>query len=259
MTIEPTRLIHEDPGFAHLVAASEEDGPSPAQVDEAVSLARRMASASRPRLWQWWLGAGTAIVGASMFGLIAASSLSSGSGTAKNAEATAPLVALAASPESPVAPVGAPAAGPSTTVENVVPSAEEPPVLAVASASAIRAVAPRGRAPTSKASADRHENARGAATGAERSTIDEELGLLSAARAGLAVNDIPASLRAVERYQTRFPSGLFAEEIEVIRIEALANSGERARAFALAERFLAANPSSAYAARVRSLAQRTRD
>ena len=132
-------------------------------------------------------------------------------------------------------------------------------MLAVASASAIRAVAPRGRPPTSKASADRHENARGASAGAERSTFDEELGLLSAARAGLAANDIPASLRAVERYQTRFPSGLFAEEIEVIRIEALSNSGERARAFALAERFLADNPSSAYAARVRSLAQRTRD
>ena len=248
MTTEPTRLIHEDPGFAHLVAASEEDGPSPARVDEAVSLARRMASASRPRLWRW-LGSGTAIVGASMMGLFAASSIFSGGGTAKNAEGMAPLVA---SPSSPIAPIVAPAAEPSGMVEGVVLSAPEPPSPAVASASAIRTVAPRGRPATSKASADR-------AAGAERSTFDEELGLLSAARAGLAANDIPASLRAVERYQTRFPSGLFAEEIEVIRIEALADSGERARAHALAERFLAANPSSAYAARVRSLAQRTRD
>lgn len=256
MTTEPTRLVHEDPGFAHLVAASEEDGPSPAQVNEAVSLARRMASASRPRLWQWWLGAGTAVVGASMIGLFAASNISSGGGTAKNGEGMAPLVELAALP---AAPIVAPAAEPSAMVESVVPSAQEAPAPAVASASAIRTVAPRGRPATSKASGDRHENARGAPAGAARSTFDEELGLLSAARAGLAASDTPASLRAVERYRTRFPSGLFAEEIEVIRIEALANSGERARAHALAEGFLTANPSSAYAARVRSLAQRTRD
>lgn len=249
MTIEPTRLVHEDPDFAHLVAASEEDGPTPAQVDEAVSLARRMASASRPRSWRW-LGAGTAVVGASMLGLIAASSLSSGGGAAaKNAEGTA----------SPAGPVVAPAAEPSTMPESIAPSAREPPPLAVASASAIRAVAPRGRPPTAKASGDRHERAQGGSAGAERSTFDEELGLLSAARAALAASDTPASLRAVERYRARFPSGLFAEEIEVIRIEALADSGERDRAHALAERFLAANPSSAYAARVRSLAQRTRD
>lgn len=252
MTIEPTRLIHEDPGFAHLVAASEEDGPSPVQVDEAVSLARRMASASRPRLWRL-LGVGTAVVGASMFGLVAASSVSSGSGAATSAAEMVPPVALAAGP------IVAPTAEPSTAVEDVAPSAEAPPLLAVAPASTIRTVAPRGRPPTAKAGGDRHENARGASAGEERSSFDEELGLLSAARAGLAARDTPASLRAVERYRSRFPSGLFAEEIEVIRIEALADSGERARAHALAERFLAVNPGSAYAVRVRSLAQRTRD
>lgn len=253
MTIEPTRLIHEDPGFAHLVAASEEDGPSPVQVDDAVSLARRMASASRPRLWRL-LGAGTAVVGASMFGLVAASSVSSGSGAATSAAEMAPPVALAAGP------IVAPTAEPSNAVEDVAPSAEAPPLLAVAPASTIRTVAPRGRPATAKPGGDRHEeNARGPSAGEERSTFDEELGLLSAARAGLAARDTPASLRAVERYQSRFPSGLFAEEIEVIRIEALADSGDRARAHALAERFLAVNPSSAYAVRVRSLAQRTRD
>lgn len=251
MTTEPTRLIHEDPGFAHLVAASEEDGPSPAEVDDAVALARRMVSTTRPRSWRWF-GSGAAIVGASMCGLFAASSIFSGNGTTKDAEGMAPLVASIASPA-----VVAPPPEPSATVESIVPSAEEPPVPAAGSASTIRTAAPRGRPPTSKASDDRPGKA--ASAGVERSTFDEELRLLSAARAGLAASDVPASLRAVERYQARFPSGLFAEEIEVIRIEALASSGERASAHALAERFLADNPSSAYAARVRSLAQRTRD
>jgi len=253
MTTEPTRLIHEDPDFAHLVAASDEDGPSPAEVDEAVSLARRMVSTSRPRPWRW-LGSGAAIVGASMCGLFAASSIFSGDGSTKSTDGMAPLVT---SPASVSAPVLAPPASPSATVENVVPSAEEPPVPAARPASAIRTDEPRGRPPTSKASDDQRRKA--ASAGAERSTFDEELALLSAARAGLATSDVPTSLRAVERYRARFPSGLFAEEIEVIRIEGLASSGERASAHALAERFLAANPSSAYAARVRSLAQRTKD
>ncbi len=255
MTTEPTRLIHEDPDFAQLVAASEEDGPSPAEVDEAVALARRMASTRRPGPWRW-LGSGAAIVGASMCGLFAASSILSGKGATRNAEGMPPLVATAASTASAAPAFVAPPAEPSATTESIVPSTEDPSALAPAATSTVRTDAPRRRPTTSKVS--HPQRGKAASAGAEPSTFDEELALLSAARAGLAANDVPASLRAVERYRARFPSGLFAEEIEVIRIEALASSGERASAHALAERFLAANPSSAYAARVRSLAQRTK-
>jgi outer membrane protein assembly factor BamD (BamD/ComL family) len=63
----------------------------------------------------------------------------------------------------------------------------------------------------------------------------------------------------VTRYERRFPAGVFAEEIYVIRIDALAMGGERTRARALAERFLTAHPTSAYVARVHSIAERCRD
>ena len=94
---------------------------------------------------------------------------------------------------------------------------------------------------------------------AGQGTFREELALVSAARTALETGDASACLRAVDRYDERFRAGIFAQEIEVLRIEALAASGDRTRARALAERFLAVNAKSPYADRVRSLIERTRD
>ncbi|MDF2693086.1 MAG: hypothetical protein K0S65_1469 [Labilithrix sp.] len=254
MTNEPKRLVDEDPGFARLVAASEDDGPSPAEIDEAVVLARRMVSASRWRTWRW-LGSGTAIVGASVLGFFAVTSTSSGNSAPKPAEVVTPFVESAAPTNTPLM---APAPERAAIADGVTPSPSEQPALAVTSASLMRAAAPRARTALD-AGVGKHANAESTGTPSEPSTFDEELGLLSTARSGLQTKDIPTCLRAVERYEARFPSGLFAEEMEVIRIDALATSGERARAHALAERFLVVNPRSAYAARVRSLAERTKD
>jgi hypothetical protein len=64
-------------------------------------------------------------------------------------------------------------------------------------------------------------------------------------------------MRTVARYDERFHAGIFALEIEVLRIEALAASGDRAQARSRAATFLAANAKSPYAERVRSLIERT--
>jgi hypothetical protein len=91
-----------------------------------------------------------------------------------------------------------------------------------------------------------------------RGTFSEELALTSAARAALARGDVVSCLSAVDRYQRTFGSGVFAQEIDVIRIEALAKSGERERAHSSAQRFLDTNATSPYADRVRSVFENTK-
>ncbi len=84
----------------------------------------------------------------------------------------------------------------------------------------------------------------------------EELALVSAARSALEANDYASCLRAADRYDERFRSGVLRQEIEVIRITALFDSGERTRGEAPARRFLAAHGASPYASQVRSLLER---
>ena len=85
------------------------------------------------------------------------------------------------------------------------------------------------------------------------STFQEQLALLETARSALARGDTEACLRTTDRYDERFRSGLFSDEIAVMRIEALAARGDHARAQTLGEAFLARNPDSAYASRLRSI------
>jgi len=92
-----------------------------------------------------------------------------------------------------------------------------------------------------------------------QSTFVEELSLVKSARAALARRDIDGCLRDVDRYDRTFAAGVFAEEIAVIRIEALARSGGHAQARTLAERFLSGHDSSPYASRVRSVLQAMQD
>jgi outer membrane protein assembly factor BamD (BamD/ComL family) len=61
------------------------------------------------------------------------------------------------------------------------------------------------------------------------------------------------ALHTLDEHDRRFPSGPLSIEARVLRIEALACRGDIARASRLAEAFLAQNPASAHAARVRSL------
>jgi hypothetical protein len=234
---EPTRLIDEDPGIARLAAALKGDGPSSEQLDKALAVATKAAAADGPPGGSSrWLGSSAGTIALAVIGVVAllgvvvaVSSKPPNEGTASSQERMAPLVTatlapVPAMPTSPEAPVV------SMRVDDLPPA----PMIAP---------------PASRARE----------TPAAKPTFAEELALAAKARSALESGDIASCLRAVDEYDVRFRTGTFAQEIDVIRIEALAKSGQSARAFALAERFLAANPRSPYADRVRSVLENTKE
>ncbi|HMI91969.1 MAG TPA: hypothetical protein VK509_11425 [Polyangiales bacterium] len=79
-----------------------------------------------------------------------------------------------------------------------------------------------------------------------------ELRLLDAAERSLA-SDPARSLAMIEHQARRFPAGQLVQERELIAIEALVRLGQRARAEARAQHFLAQHPDSTHARRVRTL------
>ncbi len=256
----PTRLILEDPDFARLVAASTREEPSSDQMEKALSTATSAAAASR-----WSLAWGSGLAGRLTIGLAAVGiAVAIGFTTMHRGESTNPV----AVPASPVAAVsGAPPAVVAPAHIEVAPPVAQTasvPVEALADAPAAEPSSPKRIARNrDRASADfralpeRAAVQSSSAGSAGTSSFAEELALVSAARAALEKGDVADGLRAIDAYDARFRSGTFAQEMAVMRIEALASSGERARARELAMRFLEANAKSPYAARVRSLLERT--
>lgn len=151
----------------------------------------------------------------------------------------APRVAMVGAPASP-------AAAPS-------PGARAPePALPAAT---VQGTAGSGM-PHGASARPRHAAARDV-RGAERNPGEAadpaaELALLKRAKAG-ARSAPQHALVLVAEHEQRFPHGVLVEEREVIAIEALIASGERAAAEARAARFFTRFPSSAHARRVRAL------
>ncbi|HJL18287.1 MAG TPA: hypothetical protein RMH99_21665, partial [Sandaracinaceae bacterium LLY-WYZ-13_1] len=83
--------------------------------------------------------------------------------------------------------------------------------------------------------------------------LPEEHRLIRAARRALPAEPA-AALARVREHARRFPSGLLAEERELLRVSALAALDRRVEARRVAAAFARRWPSSAYAARVRELA-----
>jgi TolA-binding protein len=83
--------------------------------------------------------------------------------------------------------------------------------------------------------------------------INGEIAAIAQARSELDKGNARAGLAALDRYQQDYPHGALAPEATVLRIEALLESGDRARAKSLGEAFLKAHPKSPHAQRVRSL------
>ncbi|MDB5216106.1 MAG: hypothetical protein JWO86_4033 [Myxococcaceae bacterium] len=239
----PRRLLHEDPGFARLIDAVRRDAPSEAQMSKALSLASTVAALPGSGSFASWLGRASTKIGftilvgvGAILASLAASSVTDDQATAPSAAPLPSLTVALVQPASVNAPSEAAVA--SVRVDDL-PSA---PVVQVAPA--VQAPAHAKRAEPTPADAG--------------STFSAELALTSEARAALERGDVLACLSAVDRYQRTFRSGVFAQEIDVIHIEALAKSGERERAHASAERFLATNPTSPYADRVRSVLENTK-
>lgn len=88
---------------------------------------------------------------------------------------------------------------------------------------------------------------------APSSALTDEVAAVDAAREALAAGNAALAIQALDRHDRDFPNALLGPEVTVLRIEALAKSGDRAGASRLGAAFLAAHPRSPLANRVRSL------
>jgi hypothetical protein len=93
------------------------------------------------------------------------------------------------------------------------------------------------------------------ATGSKptQSSLADEVAQLQKVKLALRSGNANQALAELGTYSQRFPRPMLGAEATVLRIEALSQSGDSARAKSLAEGFLAKNPSSPYAARLRKL------
>ena len=78
---------------------------------------------------------------------------------------------------------------------------------------------------------------------------------LDAARSKLASGDAAGALTALDAYARNFPHGKLGLEAEVVRIDALAKSGQTVAARKRAEAFMKRHPDSVLASRVRAYAE----
>jgi TolA-binding protein len=84
-------------------------------------------------------------------------------------------------------------------------------------------------------------------------SLTDEVAALDGAREALGGGDPGRALRALDDHDRRFPRGALGPEATVLRVEALAQRGDRAAATRLGAAFLAAHPRSPHAARLRTL------
>jgi len=84
-------------------------------------------------------------------------------------------------------------------------------------------------------------------------SLAHEVAQLQKAKLALKGGSPGQALAELTTYAQRFPRPMLGAEATVLRIEALSQRGDAARAKSLAEGFLAKNPNSPYAARLRSL------
>jgi hypothetical protein len=151
--------------------------------------------------------------------------------------ATMPVTPSAAKAARVVAPVVAPLPAPAEPVETAVAAASSE---ALAPHARLRVVSPTPAAPPPTKRID---------------AFREELDLLDGARGALATGETSTALRLVEEHATRFPSGAFVVERDVIRIDALVAAGRTDEAVRSARKFLARHPGSAQTGRISKMVE----
>jgi hypothetical protein len=85
-------------------------------------------------------------------------------------------------------------------------------------------------------------------------TLTEELAAVDAASSALRAGDGAGAMRMLDEYARRFPRGRLRLEASVLRIEALAKTGQRAEAARRAKAFLKRYPNSVLAPRLKRYA-----
>jgi hypothetical protein len=146
---------------------------------------------------------------------------------------------------------------PVATVKPAAPAVVAAPVLATPQVAA-PAVSPPPpvEAPAAPAPAPAPHSARTDASADANTDLSEQIRLIEAARAGVAAHDAKAAKAALDTYAAKFPRGSFGQEALVLRIRAIDQAGDSARATALAKSFVARYPNSPHVARLKPIAER---
>ncbi|HYQ16926.1 MAG TPA: tetratricopeptide repeat protein [Polyangiaceae bacterium] len=141
------------------------------------------------------------------------------------------------------------------------PSAEPPWPAAVVSAVAARPLpsapavetAPPVAPPAPASAVAPRPSAALTAAPSAVSDLREQIAWLDRARASLRAGDSQGALTQLTEYRKRFPRGEFAQEVTVLKIEALVQDGQMDGARALGKKFLAAHPESPHVERIERL------
>ncbi|AKV04287.1 hypothetical protein AKJ09_10950 [Labilithrix luteola] len=238
MSLPPARLRDENPDIARVLQALDGEGPDPSVIAKVLALPESVpVPAARPSALNAmsatarWILMGSCVVSLGVFGLATTKILS------KSAPAAVPSAVLhedvvTLPPPSPPPSDVASGSLPTFTVDDLPSAAPPAPAVSVRSSPSAAPAA---------------------------STFHEELALVEGARAALTRGDGQSALAILDRYDANFPSGALASEAAIARIEALARLGRADAARDAAQRFLAHNAASPYAARVRAILDRLRD
>lgn len=235
---EPTRLIEETGGDAlesSLLQLARNEGPS---TDGRRKILAAIAAASATSLaTQQAQAASTAGKGLTVakWSVLAVAAVAIPAAILLRSGDDAPTPVKAA-PSALTAPANEVKATPLPATPVV---AEGPAPLALEDLPTLPSVAPAtGTAPSSKQA---------------QGSLADEVAQLQKAKLALKGGSPAQALAELATYAQRFPHPMLGAEAAVLRIEALSQSGDGARAKTLAEGFLAKNPNSPYAARLRSL------
>jgi hypothetical protein len=149
-------------------------------------------------------------------------------------------------------PAQSEAAAPLASVAPTNVSGNVPPAIPVVTLEALPSVPASEPNPSPKVAPKRTQPAPGqrATSRPQESTLAREIAQVEAARTSLAAGDAARTLVILDQYDREFPTGAFAVEISVLRIEALARAGRTDEARRLGSEFLATHRQGAFARRV---------
>ncbi len=251
---EPKRLLEEgSPLERSLLDSGRDEGPSPAlearilaavaAMPRATDVSSKRPPADRPS--GTWLRPSVVVGAALAIGAAAVVATNPGGFLSRGEAPPSISVPARATMEVPsTASTGPASTGTSSTAPSVtpddLPNAPPPP------ASHVR-ITREGPAPTMQASATPPPPP------APTASTEREVELLDIVKAKLGAGAAADASRALDAYDAEFPRGTLRPEATVLRIRTLLLGGDRAAARKLADEFLATNPSSVHAKRVRSL------
>ncbi len=233
--IDPTRLIEETGGDeleSSLLQLARHEGPS-ADGRRKILAAIAAASATSLTTQQAAASTGKGMTAAKWGVLAVAVVVIPAAILLRNADEPTTLKAVPSALKTPAAAEKAPAA-----TEAAPKDAEGPAPMALEDLPTLPSQVPASS---------------GTPAGKPQASLADEVAQLQKAKLALKGGSPARALTELGTYAQRFPRPMLGAEATVLRIEALSQSGDKPHAKTLAEGFLAKNPNSPYAARLRSL------